>query len=278
MKSRNRITNKIRDGWVERWKLENKQSAHYVSFIKTQDLKSKGSKSRTPDFNEPGQDRDLLSTNERHFFYRLRFSNQFVWIKEQYPLLSLERAVAIAKELGIRYPTYPYTSSVKVVMTTDFYCRHINGEQVAYSIKDVKAHEKLTETQKQNVENKQKIEKVFWESQGVKWHLIMSDSIKTTFSQNLEQLYPSYSIGLPLSILLPRWLGRIDFAIKEKPQTRFSEALNSLAGEFGINYTDCVSMFLHSVWHRKIYANLSEKLLRFESSSADLGLRVSTDV
>ncbi|MFK5948538.1 MAG: hypothetical protein QM500_07190 [Methylococcales bacterium] len=64
MKSRNRITNKIRDGWIERWKRENEQSAHYVSFIKTQDIKSKGSKSRTPDFNEPGQDRDLLSTNE----------------------------------------------------------------------------------------------------------------------------------------------------------------------------------------------------------------------
>ncbi|KZN29042.1 hypothetical protein N480_09750 [Pseudoalteromonas luteoviolacea S2607] len=87
MKRRNKITNKIRDGWIENWKRANQNSAHYVSFIETQDMKSQGSKSRTPDFDESGQDRDFLSTNERHFFYRLRFSRRFVWIKEQYPLL-----------------------------------------------------------------------------------------------------------------------------------------------------------------------------------------------
>lgn len=277
MKRRSRITCSLRDNWIERWKLENKRSSHYVSFIKTQDLKSKGSKSRTPDFNEPGQDRDLLSTNERHFFYRLRFSNQFVWIKEQYPLLSIERAVAISKKLGVRYPTYPYTPSVQVVMTTDFYCQHINGEQVAYSIKDEQAHNKLTKIQKQNVENKQKIERVFWESKGVKWHLIMSDSIKTIFSQNLEQLYPHYSIGSVLTVFLPRWLGRIAHNIKESPKARVSEVLSWLAREFDIDYAESVSMFLHCIWHRKIWANLSEQLLRFECSAVDLGLRVNTD-
>jgi len=107
MKTRQKITDKIRDGWIKKWELENERSAHYVSFIKTQDIKSLGSKSRTPDFAEPGQDRDLLSTNERHFFYRMRYSNKFVWIKEQFPLLPIERAEAIAKSLGIRYPTYP---------------------------------------------------------------------------------------------------------------------------------------------------------------------------
>jgi hypothetical protein len=277
MKSRNRITNKIRDGWIEGWELENRQSSHYVSFIKTQDLKSKGSKSRTPDFNEQGQDRDLLSTNERHFFYRLRFANQFVSIKEQYPLLPIERAVAISKKLNVRYPTYPFTSSVKVVMTSDFYCQHINGEQFVYSIKDSQAYANLTPKQKENLEDKQKLEKVFWEAQGVKWHLIMSESIKTKFSQNLEQLYSHYSISTILAIFLPRWLGRIAHAIKESPKARISEILTLLASEFDIDYAESVSMFLHCIWHRKIWANLSEELLRFECSATDLGLRVTVD-
>ncbi|MCG6331358.1 hypothetical protein K6U36_05820 [Vibrio alginolyticus] len=72
MKRRKKITHTVRDKWIEDWKRENQLSPHYVSFIKTQDIKSCGSKSRTPDFAEPRQDRDLLSTNERHFFYRLR--------------------------------------------------------------------------------------------------------------------------------------------------------------------------------------------------------------
>jgi hypothetical protein len=278
MKSRNRITNKIRDGWVERWKLENKQSAHYVSFIKTQDLKSKGSKSRTPDFHEPGQDRDLLSTNERHFFYRLRFSNQFVWIKEQYPLLPIERAVTLSNKLNVRYPTYPYTSNIKVVMTTDFHCQLINGDRVAYSVKDLREYEKLTPKKKENLEDKQKLEKVFWETQGVKWYLVLSNSIKTKFSQNLEQLYPHYSIGTILTIFLPRWLLRLDHKIQESPKARISEVLSLLASEFDIDYAESVSMFLHCIWHRKIRANLSEQLLRFECSPLELGLRVSDDV
>ena len=278
MKSRNRITNKIRDGWIERWQLENKQSAHYVSFIKTQDLKSTGSKSRTPDFNEPGQDRDLLSTNERHFFYILRFTNEFVWIKEQYPLLPIERAVAISEKLNVRYPTYPFTSSIKVVMTSDFYCQRINGEQIVYSIKDSEAYEKLTSKQKANLEDKQKLEKVFWEAQGVKWRLIMSNCIKTKFSQNLEQLYPHYSIGTISTIYLPRWLSRVDKKIKESPKARISEILILLASEFDIDYAESVSMFLHSIWHRKILANLTEQLLHFECSSMELSLRVTANV
>ncbi|MGK0272607.1 MAG: hypothetical protein ACI88H_003280 [Cocleimonas sp.] len=106
MKRRINITHALRDRWIERWKLENQRSPHWVSFIKSQDIKSLGSKSRTPDFAEPGQDRDLLSTNERHFFYRLRFSGEFLWIKEQCPLLPIERSIAIAKQLDIRHPTY----------------------------------------------------------------------------------------------------------------------------------------------------------------------------
>ena len=105
MKRRRQITRKIRDGWIDNWETKNCQSPFYFSFIKTQDIKSYGSKARVPDFDERSQDRDLLSTNERLFFYRLRFSKRFVWIKEQFPLLPLSRAIAVAKELKLRYTT-----------------------------------------------------------------------------------------------------------------------------------------------------------------------------
>ncbi len=144
MKSRrDRITATIRDGWIRDWNLQNKRSPHFVPFLKTQDIKSQGSKSRTPDFAEKGQDRDFYSTNERHFLYRIRFSNQFLWIKEQYPLLPLAKTISIAKALDVRHPTYPYTSNVHFIMTTDFYCRTIWGEEVAYSIKDLDELKKL---------------------------------------------------------------------------------------------------------------------------------------
>jgi len=60
MKRRQNITREVRDGWVRKFEKLNKHSRLYYSFITTQDIKSMGSKSRTPDFEERGQDRDLL--------------------------------------------------------------------------------------------------------------------------------------------------------------------------------------------------------------------------
>jgi len=275
MKRRNQITHVLRDKWIEDWKRANDRSPHWVSFIKTQDIKSLGSKARTPDFAEPGQDRDLLSTNERHFFYRLRFAGEFLWIKEQYPLLTLERSLAIAKQLGVRHPTYPYTANVQVVMTSDFYCRTIFGQEVVYSIKDSDSYEKLTERKKANMEVKQKIEKVFWESQGIKWHLIMSEDIKTVFSQNLEQLFSFYSIDLYLTVLLPIWLKHFDTDIKLNCGVQLSDFISDLAIKMNLSYMDSVAIFQHCLWHKKIIADLNQRL-RFENLVADFQLRVAT--
>lgn len=274
MKRRTDITHELRDKWIESWKLENKRSPHWVSFAKTQDIKSSGSKSRTPDFAEPGQDRDLFSTNERHFFYRLRFTGDFLWIKEQCPLLPLERSIAIAKQLDVRHPTYPYTANVQAVMTSDFYCRTILGEEIVYSIKDSDAYEKLTERQKGNVEIKQKLERIFWESQGVKWRLIMSKDIKKIFSQNLEQLFSFYSLDLKLTILLPRWLSSFETLIKHNNDISLSDLISELAEQMNLRYQDSVAIFQHCIWHKKIIADLNQ-LLRFEKSVAEFQLRVN---
>lgn len=274
MKKRKGITRKIRDGWIERWKLENSQSPLYFSFIKTQDIKSYGSKARVPDFCDDSQDRNLLSTNERLFFYRLRFSKRFVWIKEQYPLLPLARAMAVAKELKLKYPTYPYTSNIEVVMTSDFYCQDFTGQQYIYSIKDEKQFAKATERQKRNIEAKLKIEKLFWESQGVKWFLILSNSIKNTFSQNLGQIIASHKLSPLLKILRQRWLNVFKAVLNNGYGERLSDLMEVTAQQLSITYEDAVELFQHCVWHRKIKASLSTVRLHFEHSAESLGLEV----
>lgn len=274
MKTRSsRITATIRDGWIENWTLQNKRSPHYLSFIKTQDIKSRGSKSRTPDFEEPGQDRNLLSTNERHFFYRLRFSGQFVWIKEQYPLLPIERAAAIAKEIGARYPTYPYTSNVQVVMTTDFYCQTVFGKQVVYSIKDAEACAKMTPRVQANLEVKLKIERLFWESLGVKWHLIMSDSIKTPFSQNLEKIFPYHNLPIDQQILVPRWIASFKTSTSSIVSQKLHDVIEDVGNTVGVSYQDSVAMLFHCLWRKKVIANLDFKL-RFENCVSEFNFQV----
>jgi len=275
MKRRRQITRKIRDGWIDDWETKNCRSPFYFSFIKTQDIKSYGSKARVPDFDERSQDRDLLSTNERLFFYRLRFSKRFVWIKEQFPLLPLSRAIAVAKELKLRYPTYPYTSNVEVVMTSDFYCQDFTGQQYVYSIKDEKQFTRATDKQKQNIEAKLKIEKLFWESQGVKWFLILSSSIKNTFSQNLGLLIGSQQLSPLLTVLKERWLKLFKQELASYRSKRLSDLIEVTARQLNITFEDAVELFQYCVWHRKIKASLSDVRLRFEYSAESLGLEVN---
>ncbi|MGI2920645.1 TnsA endonuclease N-terminal domain-containing protein [Vibrio diabolicus] len=275
MKRRQKITHTIRDKWIDNWKCENERSSHYVSFIKTQDIKSLGSKSRTPDFAEPGQDRNFLSTNERHFFYRLRFSMKYALIFEQYPLLSVERAMAIAKKLGVRYPTYPYSGNVPVVMTSDFYCVTICGEKVVYAIKDEDAYLAKTEKQRQNEDNKLKIEKIFWESQGVAWHLIRSGELKNIFTQNLEQLFRAYNLNVEKSLLVPSWLKHFAEQIESSQQHQLYVVLEQVSNRLGLSFFDSILIFQHCVWHRKIIVDLSNQLIRYEKSVEELNIKAA---
>jgi len=278
MKKRKNITHVLRDSWIENWQTENQRSQHYLSFIKTQDLKSMGSKSRTPDYERPGQDRNLLSTNERLFFISLLYSHKITWIKEQYPLLSIERAMAVAKALELRYPTYPYSANVPVVMTTDFYCGTIYGTRVAYSIKDERVlgpSSELSERQVENLEAKQKIEKITWRTDDVNWHLISSKSIKTIFNRNLEKLAPYIKLDLEYELLLPMWLKRFSLYISNYPIATFRDTFDYTAQAISVAYDAIISMFQHAVWHRIILVDLN-KPLHYEKSISGYKLAVDT--
>ena len=277
MKKRKEITHVLRDSWIKNWKIENERSIHYLSYTKTQDLKSMGAKSRTPDYQRPGQDRNLLSTNERLFFLQLLFNHKITWIKEQYPLLPIDRAMAVAKVLKLRYPTYPYTASVPVVMTSDFYCGTIFGTSVVYSIKDERVlgtSLELTEQKIKNLEAKQKIEKLFWRADNVNWHIISSKSIKTVFSRNLEKLAPYIRLNLEYELIIVAWLKLFSLYISNYPIAQFRDAFDNTAQAISVPYAVVVSMFQHAVWHRIIRVDLNQPL-HYEKSICGYKLGVN---
>jgi len=263
MKKRQGISHQLRNKWITDWEKSDSQSEHGVAFLNTQDFISRGAKSRTPDYGNPGHDRDFFSINERFYFLHLLRAANITWIKEQRPLLPLERAIAIAKQLGVKYPTYPYSSNVESVMTTDFLCGTIFGNQVVYSVKDAKELSDCKSWSKQkqkNFENKLKIDKLFWESQNIKWHLISSTSIKTTYSSNLQQLAPYLIVELKEKILLPSWLRMFSSKLLRSQNKRVSEMLQETADELEIKYSEVSSMFHHALWHKHILADLNVKL------------------
>jgi hypothetical protein len=268
MKKRTDITIKVRDGWIDQWKKKNAQGNGYYSFITTQDIKSEGSKNRSPDFEHPHRDRNFLSLNESFFYLMLLFDPRITSIKEQYPLLEVERTQYIAKELGLKHPTYPYSRNVPVVMTSDFFCETIFRKQVVYSVKDERAF--VEDELKVKYQKNQVIEKTFWESQGTNWHLIRSDQIKNIFSENLEKIIVDLRLNDELTLMFNQWIMFVMshwLKFNIEPITHLFDKTVSL---FDVSYEQATSLFQHAIWHRFLKVDL-RKRLNYRYSLSDLG-------
>lgn len=274
-KSTRDMTIAKRNSRIEAWLAVNKKGRKYIPFIDPRDIKSDGSKGRTPDFENEGQDKRVLSHNERLFAYLLMFDNKILWSKEQYPLLPIERSIAIAERLNLRHPKYPGTN-VHAVMTTDFYCRTIDGKEVVYSIKDDEQIKTLTDRKKKNLENKEKIQRAFWEAKGVKYHLIYSSSLKSSaFTKNLGKLAHNLKIPFELELIRQRWLVSFDEALITITEGRLSSLINETSLSVGIAYNQSVTLFQHCLWHKFITANLNIPLF-YEKPISDFRLRVAS--
>jgi hypothetical protein len=272
-KSKQNVTAALRDRWIEQWETSITKKNKYIPFIDPRDIKSEGSKARIPDFENDGQDKRVLSNNEHLFAYLLMFDSNILWSKEQYPLLPLMRSRAVAKHLELRHPMYPGTN-VHAVMTTDFYCKKIDGTEVAYSIKDDDQLKKLSERKRKNIENKEKIQRAFWESKGVNYHLIYSSELKKSyFARNLEKFSSNLDIPFELDLVLKRWLKNFEKNIISFGDGRLSKLIGMTSECTGIDYSEGVSLFQHCLWHKKITANLSIPI-RYEHSASAFNLKV----
>lgn len=85
----------------------------YIPYITTSEFNSRGTTSVIKDW-KTGRGVHCLSQGETLWYYILRWDDNNVDIREQYPL-DVDKTVAIAEEMGIQYPR-----NKAQVMTTDF--------------------------------------------------------------------------------------------------------------------------------------------------------------
>lgn len=79
--------------------------ADYKQWLKIQDISSKGRSTYLKGIKTNRQHEFL--DFERNYFYLTEYSDVFIDIREQFPLLLLEETIVIADELGIKHPTDP---------------------------------------------------------------------------------------------------------------------------------------------------------------------------
>jgi hypothetical protein len=141
-----------------------------------------------------------LVNRQHHLFSRIEMSHFLLAerhssvkeIREQYALLPLDLTIALAAQLGVRYPTYVGTQT-PWVMTTDLVIirKYPNGElgTLALAVKPWSALQPGARGQERVMELLE-VERAYWNHHGIQWLLVTDDDTPPCLMHNLLTVRP----------------------------------------------------------------------------------------
>lgn len=154
--------------------------ANYKPYIQVGEFGSLGTSACVIDY-KTGRVVHLLSQAEVMAWYQLRWDDNNLDIKEQYPL-PLKETLEIAEKYGLRHPQ---KNSEYKRITTDLLIHRKDGD-VALSIK--------ANISKMNVNNLY-IEMKYWESKGVIWKIIQKKDLSPVRYRNIRDVVHFYNVN-----------------------------------------------------------------------------------
>lgn len=162
----------------------------YKPWLRVQDVRSCGNSGKIQGI-KTHREHHTLSEYESCFFYLAEYCDSVIDIREQFPLLPLDLSVRIAKTLGVDHPSLPI-SKVFNIMTTDFVLTCSDGVKTWYEAITVKLAEYLKD---KRVAEKLDIERVWWQLQGIRFHIFIMTEENKIQSQNIQWFSAPYRQG-----------------------------------------------------------------------------------
>lgn len=153
------------------------EGANYKPWIKIREINSIGTASSIVDYKH-GREIQLLSQAEVYYYYLLRWDDDVIDIREQFPL-DLGLTHKLCDKLGFVYP--------KNRLTTDLLVSKRDGSLIAYSVKT----DKSVLNNPRTVE-KLTVEKIYWESQGIKFKLVFKEDVNKILVNNIMDVISNY--------------------------------------------------------------------------------------
>lgn len=154
--------------------------ANYKPWIKIREVGSQGTACTVRDYKH-GREIHLLSQGEMYFYYLLRWDDNVIDIREQYPL-NLKETKGICDELRWMYP-----NKGKTHMTTDLLVTLADGSLVAYSVKSDRK-----ELENPRTIEKLHIEKTYWQRRGVDFKLVFKSDVNRIKVRNIMDVVSCY--------------------------------------------------------------------------------------
>lgn len=245
---------------IDKWLKEGRgqgEGKDYKPWLTIRDVPSEGVVIRSKGW-KTGRIHHFLSQLETHYFYTLEWSDEVVDIREQYPLLPLERTVEIAESLGIKHPVDPKTQELNV-MTTDFLVTVMTQKGKELRARTIKPSTKLSE---RNIE-KFAIEQQYYAEQNIDWAIVTESDKPEAFIRNIDWLYNAKDIE-NIAMLNEDTLNKVSLSLLKEISNRRSDPLSLITldcdEKFGFNHGTCLFIVKHMIANKKWVTNMHKDI------------------
>ena len=188
---------------------------------------------------------------------------------EQYPLLDLERAIRIAAEMNIRYPTN-YNDGEAYVLSTDLLCREYDSDthDIVFVARSYKPLDSLDFQSKHPVSlnrtfEKLELERRYYEELGIRFELVTDANISKTCAYNLKYFRNAAWLKHEYIAHQERFIRELMNTWFAKPDVPFNQLLPALIPKLGLSYSDLEMLFDYCAWSHAIPVDLEVKFHRF---------------
>lgn len=257
-RTRNNSTERNIEKWIKEGRGQG-EGADYKPWLEIQDVASNGYATRNLGW-KTRRKHHFLSDFELHYFYTLEWSPYVLDIREQYPLLPLERSVEIAERIGVEHPRENGSTGPLKVITTDFYLivKTQSGEKTV--VRSVKPIDKLTIRELEKFD----IERTFFEEIGITdWGIVTDTDIPKTFIKNIGLFYDAKTLDNRPNIdlaLINRLEPRLYKAIKTE-ELGLSNLALKYDEIFGLEYGSCFFIIKYLLANKTWQSDIMNKLI-----------------
>jgi TnsA endonuclease N terminal/TnsA endonuclease C terminal len=225
----------------------------YKPWITIQDFPSVGRASRSPGWKSD-RIHHLMSDWESRLFYLLEWRAEVQDIREQYPLLDLDLAMEIAKEMGIEYPKNR-KSNVPYVLTTDFMLTVKQGQK---SVQIARTFKTTKDLGKKRTVEKLELERRYWQKHNIDWAIVTEQEISKIFASNIQWIHPAYNWELSEDRINENCYYSSNILKERLSSKKFkiSTITTTLDKDMGLEIGTSLSLFKHLVARKQIIVDM----------------------
>lgn len=176
------------EGKINKWIAEGRgqgDGKDYKPWLNIQDVASYGYATREKGWKTE-RIHHFLSDLELNYLYTLDWCPYVEDIREQYPLLPLQKTLSIAEEMGIEHPREDGAHGPYKVITSDFFIVLKTDKGLKTCIRTIKPENHLDTRELEKFD----IEMKYFQDLGIEdWKLVTDHDVPQNFIKNMDWLY-----------------------------------------------------------------------------------------